>query len=129
MRLDHFRVVRGANARHVAGEARVLFRTISPQLRSLLCQWDSEFCFQLMLARFGSPSYRIRRQDGLQAWVWVLRCRRPANIIAVHAWPRLLPQGFYLLCQHWNGAVVDFCLWLTRGHLQRQLGAAHEKPV
>lgn len=128
MRLDHFHLICGDSARQAAGEAGMSFRIISPQLRSLLSQWDSEFCLQLLLARFGAPSYRVNCAEGLQALVWALHSRRPDNIIAIHVWPRLLPQGFHLFCRHWNGAVVDFCLWLTCNHLQRQLVTAR-KPV
>lgn len=121
MQLENFRVVRGLNARQTGDMARVPFRTISPQVRSLCCQWDAEYCVQMILARFGNPSYRLDCSDGSEALVWVLNCRYPDNIIYVEAWPRQMPQGLYLHCQYWNGAVVDFCLWLTRAHLHRQL--------
>ena len=124
MQLELFRVLRGSNAREMGDMARVPFRTISPQLRSLCCQWDAEFCLQMIMARFGNPSYKLDWTDGSQAWIWVLWSKRPDNIIYVEAWPRHMPQGLYLHCRFWDSAVVDFCLWLTRAHLHR-----HLKPV
>jgi|GEM_PF-6086786 len=121
MWLANFRVVRGLKARVVGDVARVPFRTISPQLRSLCCQWDAEYCLQMVSARFGYPSYQLECSDGSQAWVWVLISKHPDNIIYVEAWPGQMPHGLYMHCRFWDSAVVDFCLWLTRAHLQRHL--------
>lgn len=121
MRLENFRVLQGTNARGVGDLARVPFRTISPQLRNLCCQWDADYCLQMVHARFGSPSYKLECCDGSEAWVWVIVSKHPNNIIYVEAWPRHMPHALYLHCRNWDSAVVDFCLWLTRAHLQRHL--------
>ncbi|MTI95126.1 MAG: hypothetical protein FH749_06510 [Firmicutes bacterium] len=126
MRPERIHLLRGASARRMAEKARVPLGTISPLLRSMYYQWDSEYCLQLMLARFGEPSYRLRFRDKSEAWTWVLWSRRPENVIVVEIWPQNLPQGFYLHCRNWNSVVVEFCLWLTRGHLHRQLYPAWE---
>ena len=118
--LENFRVIRGLSARRAGALARVPLRTISPQLRNLCCQWDAEYCLQMILARFRGPSYKLDYSDGSQAWVWVIYSKRPENIIYVEAWPKKMPQGLYLHCRYWDSAVVDFCLWLTWAHLQRQ---------
>lgn len=124
MRLERFRVMRGPSARENGELARVPFRTISPQVRNLCCQWDAEYCLQMILARFGNPSYKLDCGDGSQAWIWVLVSRNPGNIIYVEAWPGHMPQGLYFHCRFWDSAVVDFCLWLTWAHLHRNLRVA-----
>lgn len=121
MRLERFRVIRGLNARDYGELARVPFRTISPQVRNLCGQWDADYCMQMVMARFGNPSYRLDCSDGSQAWVWVLISKHPDNIIYVEAWPKQLPQDLYFHCRYWDSAVVDFCLWLTWAHLHRHL--------
>lgn len=121
MRLEHFRVVRGRHAQTLGDQARVPLYTVSPSLRNLAGQWDPGFALSALQNRFGPPSYTGSCSRAGTIHVWVLWSRRPDNVICIEAWPKNLESGMHYMCRSFDSAVVDFCLWLTRAHLQRHL--------